>query len=152
MYFLYRNTTAGASDANGGKNQLIISNLAELCGSSNNSYALFDDLSTAVAMKVNVSSSYMYASVVFALALMVGMLGFLVIFVSCFLKEHQIPLIFRQADGSLYSDIQRAKNFFFMVFIVLTGVPAQLNFYVVNDSCLHTVSDDYLPAGTVDLY
>ena len=94
----------------------------------------------------------MFTSVIFTLSLIFAVSVFNVCYVSFFLKEHQVPLIFRQTDSTLYYDTQRAKNFFFLIYIVLCGILAQLNFYVVKDSCLHTVDEDSLSTSDVDMY
>ena len=83
---------------------------------------------------------------------MVAIAGFNVIYVSFFLKEHQVPLIFRNPDSSIYYDIQRAKILFFLVFIILSGIMCSLNFYDVDAKCLHTFEEDVFGSTSVDLY
>lgn len=94
----------------------------------------------------------MFASVIYTLVLMVAISGFNVVYVSFFLKEHQVPLIFRNPDSSIYYDIQRAKILFFLVFIILSGIMCSLNFYDVDGKCLHTFEEDVFGSTSVDLY
>eukprot|EP00347_Sterkiella_histriomuscorum_P022995 403336357 len=150
-YFLYRNESKGATDATDSKNQVIVSNLDELC-EGKNSYALFDSLEDAVSMKHNVGSTYMYASVGFDM-LLIGMVAiFNVIYVSFYMREHHVPIIFRNPETSLFYDQQRAKNFFYLIYIILTGILAQLNFYVADSKCLHTKYEDKFSSLNVDMY
>ncbi len=73
-------------------------------------------------------------------------------FVSFKLKEHHIPLIFRNPDSNIYFDIQRAKLTFFMLFIVLSGILAQLNLYALSRPCLHTTDERNFSSAYVDFY
>lgn len=63
-----------------------------------------------------------------------------------------MPLIFRNPDSSIYYDTQRAKNLFYIIFIVLNGILASLNFYDVDAPCLHTYSEQHIATSWVDLY
>jgi hypothetical protein len=94
----------------------------------------------------------MFASVVYTLLLIALVSGFNVVYVSYHMKEHQVPLIFRNPDSSIYYDTQRAKNMFYLIFIVLNGVLASLNFYDVDAPCLHTYAEDSIGTTWVDLY
>ena len=151
LYFLYRNQTNGATDADSGQNQIIISNIDQLCG-GNKSYSLYPSLETVQSIRHNVNSTYMFASVVYTLFLMAAVSFFNVVYVSYFMKEHQVPLIFRNPDSSIYYDTQRAKNLFFVVFIVLSGILGSLNFYDVGANCLHTYNEEKITSEFVDLY
>lgn len=150
MYFLYRNSTKDASDASE-DNQIIVSDAEGLCGGPG-SYALFPDLSSADAIRHNVNSMFMFVSIIYVLLLMAFVTGFNTIYISYFMKEHQVPLIFRNPDSSIYYDIQRAKNLFYVIFIVLTGIPGSLNFYNVEATCLHTYDESNFPSKSVDLF
>jgi len=94
----------------------------------------------------------MFASVIYTLILMAAIAGFNVVYVSFFLKEHQVPLIFRNPDSSIYYDIQRAKILFFIVFMILSGIMCSINFYDVDASCLHTFDEENFGSTSVDLY
>lgn len=48
--------------------------------------------------------------------------------------------------------MQRAKNFFFLIYIILCGILSELNFYVVDDTCLHTVNEGRFSTQDVDMY
>ncbi|CDW90585.1 UNKNOWN [Stylonychia lemnae] len=149
-YFLYRNESDSATDSTDANNQIIVSNLDELCNVDE--YALFDTLDKAISVKHNVQSSYMFISVAFDL-LLIGIVSlFNVMYISFYLKEHQVPIIFRNPDSSLYYDIQRAKNFFFVCYLTLTGILAQLNFYDAYGKCLHTQNEKSFSSTDVDMY
>lgn len=78
--------------------------------------------------------------------------GFNIIYVSFSMKEHHVPLIFRNPDSSLYYDTQRAKNLFYVVFMVLTGIMGSINFYDVDALCLHTFDEKGFSSASVDVY
>ena len=63
-----------------------------------------------------------------------------------------MPLIFRNPDSSLFYDTQRAKNLFYVVFMVLSGIMGSLNFYNVDAKCLHTYDEENFGSTSVDLY
>ena len=94
----------------------------------------------------------MFASVIYCLLLMAIVSGFNVIYVSFQMKEHQVPLIFRNPDSSLYYDTQRAKNLFYLVFMVLSGIMGSLNFFNVYGQCLHTYDEENFGSKSVDLF
>lgn len=83
---------------------MIVSDLEAVCGGPN-SYALFDTLDAVESIRHNVNSMYMFISIIYVLFLMALVTGFNAVYVSFFLKEHQVPLIFRNPDSSLYYDI-----------------------------------------------
>jgi hypothetical protein len=124
--------------------------LEELCGGSK-TYALYPSLEVAVSIRHNVNSIYMYTSVGYVIFLMIVVSIFNVIYISYFMKEHQVPLIFRNPDSSIYYDTQRAKNLFYLVFIVLSGILGSLNFYDVDAKCLHTYDETNFSSQSVDL-
>jgi hypothetical protein len=94
----------------------------------------------------------MYASVGYTLFLMALVTLFNTVYIPYFIKEHQVPLIFRNPDSSLFFDTQRAKNLFYMIFLVLSGILASLNFYDTASPCLHTYSEAAISTEYVDLY
>lgn len=94
----------------------------------------------------------MIVSTLYTLLLMVLVTLFNVWYVSFKLKEHHIPLIFRNPDSNIYFDIHRAKLTFFMLFMVLSGILAQLNLYAVSSPCLHTTDEAHFSSAYVDLY
>lgn len=93
----------------------------------------------------------MFVSVIYVLFLMGVVTGFNTVYVSYYMKEHQVPLIFRNPDSSLYYDTQRAKILFYVVFIVLSGVLGSLNFYDPDTTCLHTYNEESVSSEYVDL-
>ncbi len=125
--------------------------MVSICGGSD-AFAMFDDLEDAKNIRHNLDSVYMFASVCYNLFLMLVVTGFNVTYISYFMKEHQVPLIFRNPDSSIYYDTQRAKNLFYMIFIVLTGVLGSLNFYNLEAPCLHTYNEEKFSSEFVDLY
>ena len=54
------------------------------------------------------------------------------------LKEHHIPMLFRQADENMFSVIMRAMIFAYFYFIILCGCMPSASMYRVDDVCLHT--------------
>jgi hypothetical protein len=68
------------------------------------------------------------------------------------MKEHHVPLIFRNPDSSLFYDTQRAKNLFYVIFMVLSGIMGSLNFYNVDAKCLHTYNEENFSSTSVDLF
>ena len=54
------------------------------------------------------------------------------------LKEHHIPMLFRQADENMFSVIMRAMIFAYFYFIILCGCMPSVSMYRVEDTCLHT--------------
>lgn len=151
VYFLYRNTTSEAGDATSDGNTLIVADIDGVCGGTQE-YSLFSDLVSAQTIRDNINSPYMYASFAYTMLLMLIVVAVNTVYVPYFLKEYQIPLIFRNPDSSMYYDIQRAKDLFYVVFLVLSGIPAQLNFYVIGGTCLHTHNEDELSSANVDMY
>jgi hypothetical protein len=151
MYFLYKNESMErANDADHLSNQVIVSDIDALCGGPGQ-YALFPTLDAVEAIRHNVNSLYMFISIIYVLFLMALVTGFNAIYISYFLKEHQVPLIFRNPDSNLFYDIQRAKILFYLVFIVLSGVLGSLNFYDMNAKCLHTYDESLIRSDYVDL-
>lgn len=122
-----------------------------MCG-GNDSYALYPTLDTASNIGHNVSSLYMLISSAYCVFLMALVALFNLFYVSYCMKEHQVPLIFRNPDSSIFYDTQRAKNLFHTVFIVLTGVVCNINFFKVDDKCLHTYDEDAVSSDFVDMY
>jgi flagellar biosynthesis protein FlhB len=130
---------------------VIVTDLTSLCGAEN-AYAVFPDLQTAESLRHNVGSSYMFASVIYCLFLMLIVSCFNVVYISFQMKEHQVPLIFRNPDSSLYYDTQRAKNLFYVVFMILSGIMGSLNFFDVDAKCLHTYNEESFSSQSVDLF
>ena len=54
------------------------------------------------------------------------------------LREHHIPMLFRQADENMFSVIMRAMIFAYFYFIILCGCMPSASMYRVHDVCLHT--------------
>lgn len=54
MYFLYRNDTPGALNSYEDENQMIVTNITQVCGNKSGAYSLFSDLSSAKSLQHNV--------------------------------------------------------------------------------------------------
>ena len=63
-----------------------------------------------------------------------------------------MPLIFRNPDSSIFYDIQRAKNLFYLVYMILSGIMCSVNFLDVEAKCLHTYNESAFSSQSVDLY
>ena len=77
--------------------------VGSVCG-GDGSYALFPDLATATTIRYNINSGYTFASFVLTLLLMGAVTCLNTVYIPYFMKEHQVPLLFRNPDSSIYYD------------------------------------------------
>jgi hypothetical protein len=86
MYFLYKNSTQGASDATSNNNNLIVTDVSGVCGGSG--YELFDTIDTASSIRNNIQSTYITVSIIFTFIVMIFLSGTNIAYISFYLKEH----------------------------------------------------------------
>lgn len=73
-------------------------------------------------LKTNLNSGYMHFSTLSVMIIMVGFAIYSCFYLTLFLKEHHIPLIFRSANISFAYDLMRAKIVMFVIFLTLSGI------------------------------
>ena len=130
MYFLYRNGTEGATDVSGGNNWYIVPNVEEACDGMG--YQLVEDLERITEVRDQIDSYFMIVSEGYILLLMLFLSILAVHVIPETLKEHHIPMLFRQADENMFSVIMRARIFAYFYFIILCGCMPQLSLYYVD--------------------
>ena len=93
MYFLYRNTTKGATDVSSGNNWYIVPDVAETC--EGKGFQLMKDLERITEIRDNIDSYFMIVSQSYVLVLMLIMAVLAVYVIPEMLKEHHVPMLFR---------------------------------------------------------
>jgi hypothetical protein len=64
----------------------------------------------------------MHISTLLCMGLMIASAAYNVFYITLFLKEHHIPLIFRSPNISFAYDLMRSKILFFVAFLTLCGI------------------------------
>lgn len=126
LYFLYKYDSSDALiPVNADEADLFYNDeqVASICGSTDkvNFFATYD---TADQLKTNLNSAYMHFSTLVCLLMMIGFASYNCFYITLFLKEHHIPLIFRSANISFAYDVMRSKILFFFIFLTLCGIQA----------------------------
>lgn len=93
----------------------------------------------------------MHVSTAFCMTLMLAFAVYNCFYLTLFLKEHHLPLMFRSPNISFAYDLMRAKIIMFCIFLTLAGVQAQLNLYSLTSPCLYTDVRNFT-AEWVDTY
>lgn len=144
FYFLYRNESAYARDADESSNTDIDLNPFETCGKK---IQLLEDIEKVRQIRHNIYSIYSRTSTAFVLLIMVLMAAFSAIIVPYYLKEYAIPAILRMTNDNMFFSTMRIRTLTYFAFMICAGCLSHLNFYVVQDECLHTQNPD--PFGLV---
>ena len=131
-YFLHRNKNLDPELE-------IVANVTEAC--KRGDYELIKDRNRITQIRDTIESYFMITSQTYILVLMFILAILAVYAIPVKLREHHIPMLFRQADENMFSVIMRAMIFAYFYFIILCGCMPSVSMYRTNDTCLHTGAD-----------
>lgn len=83
---------------------------------------------------------------------MIGILIANTVYVPFYLKEHQIPIVFRSPQSNIFFDVTRVRLYLFVAFIMLSACIPHVIFYYTDHPCLHTVSQEDFGIDWTDYY
>lgn len=135
-YFLYRNQTDGALDADGSSGiSYIVTDVKSTCGGS---FEALLDLNRVVNIRNNMVSIFMKISEVLILLLMLLAAFLACVWIPYNMNEYDIPIYLRETESNVWLDFLKMRLIAFALFITLSGCLPQFNFYNLTDLCLHT--------------
>lgn len=142
QYFLYNNDTYDVS-------YQIEDDVRVRC---TNGYQLEPSQHRMESIAQNIQSNYMFISEIYVIFLMMLTFVMAVIYVPFRMKEHDIPIILRQAGSNTFYDLMIIRIMFFICFMVLSGALPHLTMYHLDDECLHTTDADFFGINFTDFY
>ena len=132
QYFLYKNLTAGARNADGSNGfTYIVPNISETCN-GNGTYEALNDLSLAQTIQQNLSSNYMKASEIFVLLMMLLTAFLACIYIPFSINEYGTPIYFRDSFSNVFLDFLRLRIFAFAYFMAMSGCLPHFSFYITD--------------------
>ena len=126
LFFLYKKSDSDvARPLSASEAERFYSNdeVEAFCGSMKE-VDFFSTQEDAEQVRDNLNSAYMHISTLAVLFIMISFTIYNVFYITLFLKEHHIPLIFRTPNISFAYDLMRAKLLFFILFLTLAGIQA----------------------------
>lgn len=123
QYFLYKNLTEGAKDADGTNGfQYIVEHVVETC--QNNGFEALSDIHKVTAIRDNLDSYYMKASEIFIMLLMLFSAFMACVWIPYNMNEYGMPIYFRDSNSNVFLDLLNLRIIAFAYFITLSGTLA----------------------------